>query len=302
MNGLYEVAGLSRQAHAKRRQAESRGSADEALVLAEVMRLRRLHPRMGGKKLYRVLQPACMGRDRFLELLACHDLQVSNGRSRRRTTYSVKSWRYANLMEGLCINGTDQVWVTDITYFFIGAECYYIVLVMDVYSRRVLGFNVEGHMRAESCDAALAMAFRLRGRKAYGWTLIHHSDRGGQYLSDIYVTRLERMEVRLSMCLTVYENTHMERLNGTIKGEYLEMYRSRGLKELKDNLAKAVKLYNRDRPHEALEWQTPEKYEALLETTPEDQRPILQLYVDPKTSQRNKVRNQLNIFDHRPGM
>lgn len=297
MKAIYEATGLSKQAHWKHCKAESRALEDETIILNVVRNLRGLHPRMGGKKLYSIIQPDSMGRDRFLALLAMSQLLIAMRRNSARTTFSVKSWRYPNLMDGLIINGMDQVWVTDITYFFIGDDCYYVVLIMDVYSRKVLGYSVEPHMRAESCDAALQMAFKARGGKKYGDTLIHHSDRGGQYLSDLYTGRLERMEVRISMCLTVYENTHMERLNGTIKGEYLTPYGPKDLKDLKKKLALAVRMYNDGRPHESLRGMTPTAYEHFITNLSVDQRPTMSLYVDPSTVVKNKVRNQLTIFD-----
>lgn len=297
MKAVYEAIGMSKQAHWKHCAAEARVLEDETIVLNEVRRLRELHPRMGGKKLYGILQPESMGRDRFLALLATSMLLVAMKRNSARTTYSVKSWRYSNLMEGLVINGVNQVWVSDITYFFIGEDCYYIVLIMDVYSRKILGYSVEPHMRAESCDAALQMAFKVRGGGKYGWSLIHHSDRGGQYLSDLYTGRLERMEVRISMCLMVYENTHMERLNGTIKGEYLTPYRPKDLKDLKRKLAMAVTMYCDQRPHESLKGLTPTAYEEHIAGIPVERRESMSLYVDPTTAARNKVRNQLTIFD-----
>jgi putative transposase len=214
-----------------------------------------------------------------------------------RTTFGVGASRYANLMEGLVIDGIDQVWVTDITYFFIGGDCYYVVLVMDVYSRKLLGYSVEAHMRAESCLAALQMAFKARGRKDYGGSLIHHSDRGGQYASDLYTGALEVRGVRISMCLTVYENTHMERLNGTIKGEYLTPYAPTDLRDLKRKLAKAHGLYNDHRPHESLNFLAPTAFEESLASIPPAERTKLSLYVDPATKVRNKFRNQLTLFD-----
>ncbi len=297
MKAVYEAIGISKQAHWKQGLAEARAAEDETMILNEVRRLRVLHPRMGGKKIYGILQPESMGRDRFLALLATSSLLVARRRNSSRTTFSVKSWRYMNLMEGLVINGVDQVWVSDITYFFIGQECFYIVMIMDVYSRMVLGYNVEAHMRAESCLAALEMAFKSRGGKKHGFTLIHHSDRGGQYVSDLYTGLLERMEARISMCLTVYENTHMERLNGTIKGEYLTPYSPKDEKDLRKKLAMAAKMYNHGRPHEKLQGMTPVGYEESLAGIPMDQRKPMSLYVDPATALRNKVSNQLTIFD-----
>jgi putative transposase len=297
MRALFEVLGMTKQAHWGWRSRAARELEDETLVLRAVRHLRGLHPQLGGRKLYALLQPECMGRDRFMGLLAENDLLVARRRSSRRTTWSVKSWRYANLLDGAVLTGPDQAWVTDITYFFIGLDCYYIVMIMDLYTRKVLGFNVEIHMRTESCLAALQMAFAARGRPKYGFNLIHHSDRGTQYVSDAYTNALEDREVRISMCLVVYENAQMERLNGTIKNEYLGPMGPKYLKELKQMLAKSVGRYNDMRPHNSLGGLTPTEYEQSLLTIPEPERKEMRIYVDPKTKERNQLRNQLTIFD-----
>lgn len=297
MKDVYLAAGITRQAHWKARRKRCMDLGNEALVLADVRHLRRLHPRMGGRTLYRLLRPDTIGRDRFLALLAQEGLALAARRDSRRTTRSVRSWRYANLLEGKVLTGMDQAWVTDITYFFIGAECYYIVLVMDLYSRKLLGFSAEPHMRAESCLAALRMAFRTRGRHDYGGTLIHHSDRGSQYASDIYTKALQESRIRISMCLMVLENSHAERLNGTIKNDYLEPKKPANKAGLRRMLGQTMELYNGHRPHESLGGMPPDRFEEMCAALPESERTKMSLFVDPKTSRRNKLRNQLTIFD-----
>jgi putative transposase len=297
MKELYESVGITKQAHWKARQKQQRDLENETMVLADVRVLRGLHPRMGGKNLYRILRPDSMGRDRFLDLLAEEGLQLARRRNSSRTTWSVKSWRYANLLEGIVLTGVDQVWVTDITYFFIGPDCYYIVLIMDLYSRRILGFSVETHMRAESCLAALAMAFKTRGRSQFGQTLIHHSDRGSQYASDLYTGMLEKSGIRISMCLVVYENSHAERLNGTIKNDYLEPKKPENLGDLKRMLRETVRLYDEERPHESLGRITPMQFEESIKGQPREKLLEMRPFVHPDTKVRNRLRNQLTIFD-----
>ena len=297
MNDIYQIAGITKQAHWKARQKQQRDLENETMVLVDVRNLRDLHPRMGGKTLYDLIRPDSIGRDRFLALLAEEGLQLARRRNSARTTWSVKSWRYANLLEGIVLTGVDQAWVTDITYFFIGEDCYYIVLVMDLYSRRVLGYSVESHMRTESCLAALEMAFTTRGKRNFGGTLIHHSDRGSQYASDRYTGMLENSGIRISMCLVVYENSHAERLNGTIKNDYLEPKSPKNLKDLKRMLGETVRLYNEKRPHESLGKLPPVQYEEMIKSQPREKRLEMRPFVHPDTKVRNKLRNQMTIFD-----
>ena len=90
---------------------------------------------------------------------------------------------------------------------------------MDVYSRRIVGYSVADHMRAEQNIRALQMALDLRGVKDYDQKLIHHSDKGSQYISDDYTELLNDFGIEISMCNIVYENAHIERVNGIIKNQ-----------------------------------------------------------------------------------
>jgi hypothetical protein len=103
--------------------------------------------------------------------------------------------------------------------------------------------------------------------------------------------------IKVSVSFIVYENPHMERLNGTIKNEYLKPGNPRDLAQLRKALRNAVLRYNSERPHCSLEMMTPDQYEKQVnELTPEE-RAKMKVYVDPETSKRAKLRNQLTIFD-----
>lgn len=299
MKLVYEVSGITKQGHWQNRRRREKFEAYEEMLLKDVMQLRLLHPAMGGKKLYRLLMPESMGRDQFLLMLSSSGLLAERPRNRMRTTHSVKSWRYSNLLDGLVLRGSDEVWVSDITYFLVNGECYYIVLIMDLYTRKLLGYSVEKHMRAESCMAALRMAFDIRGKAAYSWSLIHHSDRGTQYASNIYTNALEDKQVKISMCLIVYENAHMERLNGIIKNEYLELQKKpKNLQQLKRMLAKTASLYNDHRPHQALNFLSPTQFEREINKIPIENRKEMKVYTDSNTKMVNELRNQLNMFSN----
>ena len=105
------------------------------------------------------------------------------------------------------------------------------------------------------------------------------------------------MEIRVSLCLEVYENTHMERLNRTIKSEYLQPYNPRDLADLKRMLPKAVRLYNGQRPHDSLGGLSPIEFEKAIAEIPVQNREKMKVYVGDSTKLRNQMRNQLTIFD-----
>lgn len=164
--------------------------------------------------------------------------------------------------------GVNQLWSSDITYLFCLGRFYYLVLIMDVYSRRVVGYSIADNMRAENNFAALKMALALRGVAHYMSSLIHHSDKGAQYVSDIYTETLRDYGILISMCEDVYENTHIERLNDTIKNQYLNRMDITGESDLKQKVAKTIETYNARRPHKSLGGLTPIQYEAKLNRFP----------------------------------
>ena len=175
-------------------------------------------------------------------------------------------------MGDVTLTGINQVWSSDITYFYGFEHFYYIVLLMDVYSRRVIGYALSDNMRAENNLKALKMALKTRGIARYGNKLIHHSDKGTQYASDQYTETLEEAEILISMCNEVYENTHIERLNQTIKDQYLYRMAITTEKQLILKLDETIKSYNETKPHESLKWMSPIQYEKSLSGIKEENR------------------------------
>lgn len=157
-----------------------------------------------------------------------------------RTTFSIKNHRYTNLLEEKRFTDVNQLWVSDLFYFPLEDRLYYVVLLMDIYSRKIVGYSLADNMKAENNIATLRMALNLKGITDYKNTLIHHSDRGSQYVSDNYTNLLTQYGILISMCNVVYENTHSERVNGTIKNEYLNRWNIKNYKELKKKLPQAI--------------------------------------------------------------
>ena len=255
----------------------------ETIVVDEIMKIRKDHPMMGLKKMYIMLEAPVVGRDTFMKIGIEHKLGGFVPKSKHRTTYSVKSSRYDNLLMDAVFDDINQVCSTDITYFRINEVYYYIDFIMDIYSRRIIGYNVSDSLRAESCVTALKMAIKTRGKQNMEG-MIHHSDKGTQYVYNTYTDLLEKeLKMKISMCNIVYENTHIERLNGIAKNEYLIPRGITTFKQLQKELTRFVKLYNEKRPHLALNGLTPIKYEERLKTLPKCQRTKLICYIDDFT-------------------
>jgi transposase InsO family protein len=246
------MLGISRQAHFKCLKYDKTLAVEQAVLLEEVKLVRRDHPRMGMAKLYDLLQPELIGRDRFIKLLKVNGLQLNKVRNYSRTTYSIAHLAYDNKIKNLVVDRLNQLWVSDITYFYALDRHYYLTFIMDVYSRYIVGYAASDSLAATANVRALKMA--LRNRKGQSLQcMIHHSDRGSQYIYHQYIELLKRNGVQISMGNKAWENAHAERINRTIKNDYLYPKGPiTGLKSLQKKLAKQVYLYNHQRPHQEL--------------------------------------------------
>lgn len=191
-----------------------------------------------------------MGRDAFFDLLAANSLLVKR---RKRRVYTTNSFhwlrKYPNLVRGLVPGRSNQLWVSDITYWKIEDRFAYISLVTDAFSHKIVGYQVAGTLEAASATEALEMAVKGLDGPIAG--LIHHSDRGIQYCSQGYVKLLQDNGIKISMTENgdPLENAVAERINGIIKEEYLDCYQVSDLTEARELLAQVVKTYNEERPH-----------------------------------------------------
>lgn len=281
LKDLYPVAGFSKQAHKKYMDRQEFLEEQGFLVLNTVLKVRELHPGMGLKKIYELISPDWIGRDRFIELGMLYGLGIKIRKSFHRTTFSTKSNWFINLTADLPIIDINQVWTSDITYFRIGDRFFYITFIIDVYSRRILGAT--GHETLEAEGSCKALKQALEARKGHNLKgLIHHSDRGVQYSSNAYLDILKSNSIAVSMCRSVYENTHIERINGIIKHEYLDHKIITDLKGLRRELNRSVDIYNNERPHWNLDLKSPVQFEKELEHIKKNDREIMRIFSEKK--------------------
>ena len=180
-----------------------------------------------------------------------------------RTTNSDHGFKtYDNKIKGLEITKPNQVWVSDITYISSQEGFMYLALTTDLYSRKIVGFDISDSLEAEGCRRALKRALsRLTDTKG----IIHHSDRGIQYCCREYIKTLKNNKMEISMAAKgdCYENAVAERVNGILKQEY-----DLGGRFISKSVAikatnEAINLYNTRRLHSSINFQTPEeKYAA----------------------------------------
>ena len=272
LNSLYKEAGLTKQAVAQYALRQKIFDAKTAQLVLEADELREDHPGCGVEKMYYTLKPDFMGRDRFIELMMELGYRLKRKKNYRRTTIASKIY-YPNLIKGMEVDRPSMVWQSDITYIPIGDRHYYAVFIIDVYSKKIVGYKVSDNMRAQANIDAMNMA--LRENKA---PLIHHSDRGSQYTYKEYISLLKDNGSQISMALSAQDNAFAERINRTIKEEYLDHWKPKDFGQLKRMTAKAVRNYNNKRLHNNNDRMSPEKFINQFSLLRPQQRKLMTIF------------------------
>jgi len=265
LSRLCWLFGVTRQAYYQSFYREEFIGIEQELVLNEVIAIRKKHPRIGTRKLYVMLEHFMlehhikMGRDALFDLLSLHQLLIRK-RRRRITTTQSNHWlkKYPNLIKEFTPTAHNELWISDITYWKTEVGLFYISLITDVFSHKVVGYNLAETMEAVESVKALEMA--LSENKEIQ-NLIHHSDRGSQYFSFRYVNLLQDHYVKISMTETgdPLDNAVAERINGILKDEYLDCYTVNSFEQAKELLDAVIPLYNQERPHMSIGNLVPDK-------------------------------------------
>lgn len=254
---------VSKQAHYQKQHRETQKEAEQEQITSMVKEVRTTHPRLGTRKLMKKIEPDLaqkdlkMGRDRLFDLLRSKKMLISPRKSRKITT-TPGYFRTPNLLPGKVISQPNQVWVADITYIDVEVERFvFLFLLMDLYSRFIVGWHVTPSLEAEGAIQSLKMA--LKYQETTKGSLIHHSDHGVQYTSRAYMSLLIDRKVRASMgeIGNCYDNIYAERVIGTLKNEYLLGDRFVDLRQVQIATKQAVYAYNTDRPHLSLNYGIP---------------------------------------------
>lgn len=181
------------------------------------------------------------------------------------TTDSRHSWRvYPNLARRLVLSATNQLWVADITYVRLAEEFVYLAVILDGFSRRVIGWSLAAHLQASLALNALDMA--LSSREVVPGELAHHSDRGVQYACGDYIARLKQAGIQPSMSRVgcPWDNAMAESFMKTLKSEEIDGREYRDLADAQASIGHFIeRIYNRQRLHSALAYRPPLEFEDM---------------------------------------
>ncbi len=266
---LCQLLGYSRQAYYKVKKNSEDKAAFYTIVAELVTEVRAEigNFKLGARKLLPLIKEKLgrdtqtIGRDQLFEVMELHGLKVRKRKRRRPcTTNSEHDFGiYPNLIKHLKLQEAERVWASDITYIKVKDRFLYLNLITDCYSRKIMGYCLHPDLSAEGTLKALLMA--LGNRQYPTRKLIHHSDRGIQYCSQIYINMLKTHGISISMAAkgSPQENPLAERVNGILKDEYDLGKPLDNEDKTLSKVESSIGSYNLKRPHNSLDGDTPEQ-------------------------------------------
>lgn len=262
---MTELAGVSRATYYRFDPEASPAVADVELRDA-IQRIALRHPAYGRPRITAELrrQDWTVNHKRVGRILREDNLLCIRKQKFRATTDSTHTHRvYQNLIRGVMPTKPNQIWVADITYIRLAEEFVYLAVVLDSYSRLVIGWALERTLEAKVAVDALRMALAKRATPA---GLIHHSDRGVQYACDAYTQLLNEHGIQISMSRkgNPYDNARAESFMKTLKHEEVHRVEYRNLAEARRGIRRFLeRTYNRQRLHSALGYRPPAEFDKL---------------------------------------
>lgn len=235
----------------------------------EIEKVRMNHPRTGYRTLQRYLARAevSVGETRLRRVMQKYSLQARIRRAFVITTDSKHDHRvYPNLLRDFTVTDLHQVWATDFTYIRIENGFVYLAVILDLFSRRVIGWAISKNIDADLAVSALSMAIERRKPKP---GVIHHSDRGVQYLCKKYIAVLRQHEFRISNSAkgNPYDNAFLESFMKTLKQEEVYLANYQTYLDVIENLPRFLEeVYNEKRIHSGINYLTPVEFEQKITT------------------------------------
>jgi putative transposase len=281
---MCETSRVSRASYYRSWQTQEPKQEEQALRDA-IQRLALKERHCGYRRIGRRLKRAgwAVNHKRVLRLMREDNLLSVRRRRFVVTTDSNHRWRiYPNLARQMVLSAINQLWVADITYVRLQQEFIYLAVILDVYSRRVVGWSVSRQLRSSVAQQALEVALQQRQPKP---GLIHHSDRGVQYACGKYVKRLEAAGITISMSRpgNPWDNAWAESFMKTLKAEEVDGRLYRNFDHAVSKMGSFIEeTYNVQRLHSALDYLSPVEFE---ENTAQ---PVPEISISTKKEKRSK--------------
>lgn len=260
---MCETSGVSRASFYRRWKA--REPKAEQVALRDAIQRLALKKRQRGYRLvtqHLKREGWLINHKRVLRLMREDNLLCIRRRRFVITTDSDHSWKtYPNLARSMVVTDLNQLWVADITYVRLRLEFVYVAVILDVYSRRVVGWSVQKQIDSALTLEALDLALAQRRTPA---GLVHHSDRGVQYACGAYVQRLESHGITLSMSRpgNPWDNAWAESFMKTLKAEEVDGQTYRTLSHAQSSIGTFIEeIYNQQRLHSSLKYLSPAEFE-----------------------------------------
>ena len=261
---LCQLSAVSRASYYRRWEAE-KPHDEEMVVRDRLQRLAVQHRRRGYRYITKLLKREGwhINHKRTLRLMRQDNLLSLRRQKWVRTTDSDHDRPvYPNMARLMQVQGPDQLWVADITYVRLRSEFIYVAIVLDVYSRRVVGWSIGRNLDSSLTQHALEQAIQSRQPRP---GLVHHSDRGWQYACHDYIAMLNRdgIEISMSRSGNPYDNAYAESFMKTLKSEEVDGRRYHSLEDAATSIGSFIEdFYNQNRLHSRLGYLSPAEFEA----------------------------------------
>lgn len=242
---------------------------EEADIKSAIAKIREDLPVAGYRTLLRYLtreHGIKIGETKLRRIIRENNLQAKQIKQFVKTTWSEHDELvYPNLLPEMTVTDVNQVWVVDLTYIRVLAGFVYLAAILDVYSRKVIGWAISTSLDRKLTIAALVMAIRKRNP---GRGLIHHSDRGVQYLCKEYVAILRARGIHISCSRkgNPYDNAFAESFFKTLKSNEVDLQKYRDIWDVTDRVPEFLEdIYNERRVHSRLDYLSPNEFEEKNE-------------------------------------
>lgn len=290
------ILGVMRQAYYK--VLKPKAELDQKLIRqisSQIIKARKLCPSQGCRSMYEDFgEQLPMGRDKSILVFMSLGYRVKYPKRYGKATQS-GTREFPNLLVQKDVNGINQVWQADMAHYLFGNTKLYTIYITDVYSQEIVGCGAFDSNVAENYVQVMKQAIqkaKSNGQSVNG--LIHHSDGGKQYESNLYKALCKSNEIKQSMCMYSYENPYAEKTNDLINNGYLNIWKPKTLAKLKNLQSLAVKNHNTKRRKKVLEKRTPIQFRTQLKENKNATRYTLEL--KPRIPEQPRKKNEIKTL------